>query len=128
MDCNKNGVPDACDIASGTSKDANGNGVPDECEGPAETTFKRGDANADGKLDIADAVRVLGYLFGGGATQLDCLEAADANDDAMVNIADAVKILGHLFAGTGPLPPPFADCGVDPTADGLGCERFKPCE
>ena len=128
VDCNKNGVPDACDIASGTSKDANGNGVPDECEGPAETTFKRGDANADGKLDIADAVRVLGYLFGGGATQLDCLEAADANDDAMVNIADAVKILGHLFAGTGPLPPPFADCGVDPTADGLGCERFKPCE
>ncbi|HQG85347.1 MAG TPA: hypothetical protein PLU90_03180 [Planctomycetota bacterium] len=128
VDCNKNGVPDACDIAGGTSKDANGNGVPDECEGPVETTFKRGDANADGKLDIADAVRVLGYLFGGGATQLDCLEAADANDDAMVNIADAVKILGHLFAGTGPLPPPFADCGVDPTADGLGCERFKPCE
>ena len=31
-DCNSNGVPDACDIADGTSVDANGNGVPDECE------------------------------------------------------------------------------------------------
>ncbi len=31
-DCNGNGVPDAQDIASGTSEDCNGNEVPDECE------------------------------------------------------------------------------------------------
>ena len=31
-DCNNNGIPDACDIATGTSADANGNGIPDECE------------------------------------------------------------------------------------------------
>jgi len=31
-DCNDNGVPDDCDIASGTSLDLNGNGIPDECE------------------------------------------------------------------------------------------------
>ncbi len=31
-DCNENGLPDSCDIAAGTSKDADGNGVPDECE------------------------------------------------------------------------------------------------
>jgi hypothetical protein len=31
-DCNDNGVPDADDIAAGTSNDANLNGVPDECE------------------------------------------------------------------------------------------------
>jgi hypothetical protein len=30
-DCNGNGVPDACDIADGTSVDADGDGVPDEC-------------------------------------------------------------------------------------------------
>uniref|UniRef100_UPI00322020C5 hypothetical protein n=1 Tax=Thermogutta sp. TaxID=1962930 RepID=UPI00322020C5 len=31
LDCNTNGVPDECDIASGTSQDCNANGVPDEC-------------------------------------------------------------------------------------------------
>jgi hypothetical protein len=32
LDCNMNGIPDAEDIASGTSEDCNFNGVPDECE------------------------------------------------------------------------------------------------
>jgi len=31
-DCNSNGIPDACDIAAGTSLDCNMNGVPDSCE------------------------------------------------------------------------------------------------
>ena len=34
VDCNLNGVADACDISSGTSADANTNAIPDECEGP----------------------------------------------------------------------------------------------
>jgi DNA-binding beta-propeller fold protein YncE len=33
-DCNRNLIPDSCDIARGTSLDANLNGVPDECEPP----------------------------------------------------------------------------------------------
>ncbi|HAK95665.1 MAG TPA: hypothetical protein DCM87_11840 [Planctomycetes bacterium] len=93
--------------------------------------FKRGDANADGKLDIADAIKVLGYLFGGGTTTLACRDAGDGNDDGKLDIADAIKILGHLFAQTGPLPEPFAECGVDPTdtdPDVLDCESFPPCE
>lgn len=40
-DCNRNGIADADDIASGTSQDGDGNGVPDECEGPADTTTPR---------------------------------------------------------------------------------------
>ena len=102
--------------------DPEGCGTP-----PPLDTFMRGDANADGKLDIADAVRVLGYLFGGGATTLDCLDAADANDDGKLDVADAVKILGHLFAATGPLPQPFGACGPDPSDDALGCVKFAPC-
>jgi hypothetical protein len=31
-DCNGNGIPDACDIASGAASDVNGNAVPDSCE------------------------------------------------------------------------------------------------
>ncbi len=30
-DCNDNGVPDACDVESGTSQDLNGDRIPDEC-------------------------------------------------------------------------------------------------
>lgn len=32
FDCNKNGVEDAVDIATGASSDSNMNGIPDECE------------------------------------------------------------------------------------------------
>ena len=99
-------------------------------EGGGEPEFMRGDANADGKVDIADAIRVLSYLFGGGgAATLDCLDAGDANDDGKLDIADAVKILGHLFAQAGPLPAPFGACGADPTTsnDALDCARYAPC-
>ncbi len=128
-------------------EDYNGNGDPrdddldvdtvpgylDADEKPAPIVFARGDANADGRVDIGDAISVLGYLFGaagGGAKAqvAQCLDAADANDDARLDIADAIKILGHLFARAGPLPEPFGRCGVDPTEDGLDCLQFMPCE
>ena len=34
-DCNANGIPDGCDIARGSSRDDNQNNVPDECDPPA---------------------------------------------------------------------------------------------
>ena len=99
---------------------------------PAGTRFTRGDTNADGKVDIADAITTLGYLFGAEgdpskAKVRDCFDAADANDDGKLDIADAIKVLGHLFASEGPLPGPFAECGLDPSDDELTCETFPPC-
>ncbi len=38
-DCNLNGIPDACDIASLTSADLNANAIPDECEVNGGTPF-----------------------------------------------------------------------------------------
>ncbi len=76
--------------------------------------FIRGEVNADGKVDIADAIALLGHLFAQKPAPV-CPDAADANDDGALNIADAIKILGHLFASAGPLPPPFPSCGQDPT-------------
>jgi hypothetical protein len=32
QDCNRNGVPDSCDISSGTSQDFDGSGIPYECQ------------------------------------------------------------------------------------------------
>jgi hypothetical protein len=69
----------------------------------------------------------LSYLFAQGLVP-DCLDAADANDSGAVDIADAIAILSHLFAHTGPLPPPFGACGIDPTIDALDCLSYPHCE
>jgi len=89
--------------------------------------FVRGDSNASGGIDIADAIYTLSYLFGGGELP-PCMDAADANDDGGVDIGDAISTLAHLFGGAGDLPPPFPACGEDPTEDPLDCESFAPCE
>ncbi|HQF65699.1 MAG TPA: FG-GAP-like repeat-containing protein [Planctomycetota bacterium] len=89
--------------------------------------FVRGDSNADGRFNVADAVTVLGYLFASTPAP-SCLDGADINDDGAVNVADPVTLLGYLFAGRPPPPPPFAVCGYDPTEDALGCEAYPPCD
>ena len=99
--------------------------------------FHRGDINADGEVDIADACCALSYLFGGcnedpcedlSCVSLPCLDAADANDDGALDISDAITVLSHLFAEAGALPPPFGSCGIDLTPDELDCLSFPPCE
>jgi hypothetical protein len=122
--------------------DPNGDGDTSDSRIPAhlaaasspggEITFKRGDANADGGVNIADAVCVLNYLFTGTAgacrdAASACLDAVDTNNDGNTNVADAVAILQHIFLATGPLPEPFQECGTDPPGDEIGCTAFPPC-
>ena len=57
-----------------------------------------GDSNADGKVNVADAVKIISYVFAGGDPP-DPLESADTNCDSRVNVADAVKIISYVFAG-----------------------------
>lgn len=90
-----------------------------------EPEFMRGDANADGKIDISDPVKVLSYLFALGA--VTCLDALDANDDGNINIGDAIYLLGYNFAHGAPPPSPFPGCGPDPTNDTVDCAGFAPC-
>ena len=59
-------------------------------------------------------------------TRTKTTESADANDDGRVNLSDAIVTLLHLFGGR-TLPPPFGDCGVDPTTDDLDCREFPGC-
>jgi chitodextrinase len=83
---------------------------------PTGTNFKRGDTNADGGINLTDAVVLLGYLFLGNPTSLSCQDAADANDSGDLNLTDAVYGLGWMFLGNPTaLPAPGAVCGVDPT-------------
>lgn len=48
LDCNSNGIPDSCDITEGVSTDCNGNGVPDDCDVSSASSL---DCNADGVPD-----------------------------------------------------------------------------
>jgi hypothetical protein len=90
----------------------------------APARFRRGDANDDGEVSLADAVFVLDGLFLGWS-HARCLAASNANGDAAVDLSDAVYVLGYLFLGNPAPPEPFGDCGPSPfevDAD-LGCVR-----
>ncbi|HAK95506.1 MAG TPA: hypothetical protein DCM87_10990 [Planctomycetes bacterium] len=64
----------------------------------------RGDANGDARLNIADAVAILSFLFSGGEIANPCGEdVVDTNDDDKLNIGDPIFLLAYLFAG-GPAP------------------------
>ena len=94
---------------------------------PETTVFRRGDVNGDGVMNLADAVSVLGYLFG-SALPPSCTKAADMNDDGNVDVSDPVYGLNYLFKD-GPEPPaPWRKCGFDPTPDSLSCLSPPPCE
>ncbi len=91
-----------------------------ETGAPAGETFRRGDVDGSGKVDITDAISLLAFLFQGGQAPA-CPDASDADDSGRVDITDAIGILAFLFQGGAPLaaPGPTA-CGIDPTPDGLG--------
>ena len=83
-----------------------------------EARFWRGDANADADFDLSDPLATLGHLFQDGI-DLSCPDAADVNDDGGLDVSDATFSLNYLFLGGATPPAPGADCGVDPTQDGL---------
>lgn len=88
--------------------------------------FRRGLCNADGQLDLSDPVFLLQYLFTGGSSP-GCLDACDGDDSGSLDLTDAVYGLNYLFRGGSPPPPPFVECGSDPTPDDLRCDRFPGC-
>jgi hypothetical protein len=91
--------------------------------------FPRGDADGNRRLEITDAIAILNFLFLGTFSP-NCEDALDSDDSGEVLITDAIALLGHLFLGAPQgLPPPFGDCGADPTPDSLpACGYEGPCE
>lgn len=103
-----------------TSSDFTINVLPSE-------EFQRGDCNADGQIDISDAVFILGTLFLGDGNP-GCDDACDSNDDGILDLSDAVFTLSWKFLG-GPAPPePKGGCGADPTGDELRCDLSATCQ
>ena len=87
-------------------------------------TFRRGDADGDARLRIADAILIVRFVAGwlpADDPRPACRDALDVDDDGRLGFADAVVLLGYLF-GRGEVPPaPFPGCGVDETIDALEC-------
>ncbi len=93
--------------------------------GPA---FRRGDADADGVVNvIADTIYLLAFGFQGGPAP-PCLDSVDVDDNGSLNsLVDGFALLTYGFLGGPPPPPPGVICGVDPTPDGLSCLQYSSC-
>lgn len=68
------------------------------------TLLPTGDANGDSKLNLADIIYVVNYIFKGGPPSTPH-NAMDANCDGKVNLSDIVYLVNYIFKG-GPLPCP----------------------
>jgi len=76
--------------------DSNSDGIGDACD-----NIICGDADADGVVNIGDAVYLINFIFKGGPPPF--MWAADANGDGVINIGDAVYLIQYIFQG-GPAP------------------------
>jgi subtilisin family serine protease len=115
QDCNANGTPDTCDIASGDSQDCQEDDIPDDCQ------LAGNDCNGNGEPDECD-------ISGGGSSDNDgngvpdeCVGGnncpADFDGDNDVDAADLAQLLGS-WGSYGPCPPYAVedfdqDCDVD---------------
>lgn len=82
-DCNDNGIPDAVDLADGTSFDTNGDHVPDECECIA-------DIDNSGSVGIADLLAQLSHY---GTPDGAGFEEGDLDRDWDVDLSDLASLL-----------------------------------
>jgi hypothetical protein len=65
------------------------------------TIFLAGDANANGSVDMSDAVYLVNYLFIHGPAP-PTSEAGDANADGEIDLADVVYLVNYLFLNWSP--------------------------
>ena len=92
---------------------------------PGAELFRRGDANGDGAVNMADAMTMCAQFFRGAS--VPCQDAIDVNDDGRLTQADILFLLGYLFCGTeAPRSPGPHLTWYDPTQDGLDCETGTP--
>ena len=86
--------------------------------------FLRGDANDDGKVNIADPIWIINELFREGPAT-GCQVAADANADELVTLADAMYLIDYRFLGGAAPSAPFPECGTVEAAGDLTCDAAQ---
>ncbi len=101
-DCNKNGRPDACDIAAGISQDTNLNGIPDECEVSSCPADIAPLPNGNGVVNVQDLLAVIntwGVCPNPNNCQGDIMPLPNGN--GLVNVQDLLAVIINW----GPCPP-----------------------
>lgn len=86
------------------------------CPPCAQPTQLPGDCNSDRRVDIGDAICLLGHFFQGQPSELACGDGStrdpgnrfllDWNGDNRLDIADAISNLLYLFGSSGTAGPP----------------------
>lgn len=59
---------------------------------------RKGDANGDSVIDVADIATVITVMAGGAGTDAASLRAADVNEDGVVDVADIANIISLMAA------------------------------
>lgn len=67
-------------------------------EAGSSSSYKLGDVNNDGNVNIADVTALIDYLLAGDASSVN-LDAANVNGDSGVNIADVTALIDLLLSG-----------------------------
>jgi len=111
LDCNDNGVADACDIHNGTSFDSNNNGVPNECDGVP-------DFDGSEVIDVDDLVLLL-KAWG--------TADADTNQDGVTNVTDLLALL-NAWGAVNPPPNCQSNASCCETHAPGGCADQTCCE
>jgi len=89
--------------------------------------FIRGDVDGNGVVDfVVDAAYLSVALFSAGPAP-GCLDAADFNDDGSMDLTDIQWLLSTGFVAAASIPPPYPNCGLDPTPDALPCAVAGAC-
>ncbi len=123
-DCNRNGVPDYVDIATGTSADTDGNGVPDTCEDcngngvPDGTDIASGtspDCNANGVPDPCDLAAMTSSDCNRNGMPDEC-EFADCNENCVPDSTDVANGTSD-DCNSNTVPDECEDCNANGTAD-----------
>lgn len=110
-----------CDDAMDNDMDGLIDAEDPDCQG----RFFRGDADGNGRIQISDAILIIGAVAGGLEPRFDCPRIRDADDNGVLNLTDGLPVLGYVFHldGGPPLPAPFLSCGKDTTPDELTCNE-----
>jgi hypothetical protein len=74
--------------------------------------FLRGDADGNGKINVADVIALIRFVFLRATPGFDCEAAFDLDGDGRVNVVDIAHLISYLFQRGADPPPPFPECGT----------------
>lgn len=89
-----------------------------------DNPVQRGEANGDGRTDLADPIYTINFLFRNGPG-FACEAAADANGDGMTDLSDATFVVAYLFL-SGPAPASVTGGDTCELIDASMCAESSP--